>query len=420
MYLLKLSLCRFQPIETCLVPSTQSHIPPSLPPSLPQELAEQAEKLGEATEEAGIRTRRQKQKGMDEEEVPLTAHMEHDEHEGLDEEQLKEHEEVTKVKNVKFVELGKYRMETWYYSPFPKELFSDGPALDVLYFCEASMKFFKHKSELHRWLKKMDPSERHPPGNEIYRDAKLSMFEVDGAEQKIYCQNLCYFAKLFLDHKTLFYDVDPFLFYVLCEYDGRGFHPVGYFSKEKYSDAGFNLACILTFPSYQRKGYGRFLINFSYELSKKEEKLGSPEKPLSDLGLVSYRSYWASQLLALLKTMYAEAAREARREGRGGGEVNLPALSIMDLAKRTSFVTEDIVSTFTFLGLLRYISGQYLIYAPLELVEELAEKFPVKPPVVDPARLHWAPLITMDVKRDKWSIHSKVQPPELQHHARTA
>ena len=59
-------------------------------------------------------------------------------------------------------------------------------------------------------------------GNEIYRDAKLSMFEIDGAEQKIYCQNLCYFAKLFLDHKTLFYDVDPFLFYVLCEYDDRG------------------------------------------------------------------------------------------------------------------------------------------------------------------------------------------------------
>lgn len=28
--------------------------------------------------------------------------------------------QVTKVKNVKFVELGRYRMETWYYSPFPK------------------------------------------------------------------------------------------------------------------------------------------------------------------------------------------------------------------------------------------------------------------------------------------------------------
>jgi hypothetical protein len=29
-------------------------------------------------------------------------------------------------------------------------------------------------------------------------------------------------AKLFLDHKTLYYDVDPFLFYVLCEVDDRG------------------------------------------------------------------------------------------------------------------------------------------------------------------------------------------------------
>jgi histone acetyltransferase MYST1 len=50
------------------------------------------------------------------------------------------------------------------------------------------------------------------------------MFEVDGYEQRIYCQNLCYIAKLFLDHKTLYYDVDPFLFYVLCEVDERGEH----------------------------------------------------------------------------------------------------------------------------------------------------------------------------------------------------
>jgi hypothetical protein len=33
----------------------------------------------------------------------------------------------------------------------------------------------------------------------------------------MFCQNLCFLAKLFLDHKTLYYDVDLFLFYVLCE-----------------------------------------------------------------------------------------------------------------------------------------------------------------------------------------------------------
>ena len=50
---------------------------------------------------------------------------------------------------------------------------------------------------------------------------------MDGKKEKLYCQNLCYLAKLFLDHKTLYYDVDLFLFYVLCENDERGSHIVG-------------------------------------------------------------------------------------------------------------------------------------------------------------------------------------------------
>lgn len=48
---------------------------------------------------------------------------------------------------------------------------------------------------------------------------------------QVYAQNLCLLAKLFLDHKTLYYDTDPFLFYVMCEHDIRGYHMVGFFSK---------------------------------------------------------------------------------------------------------------------------------------------------------------------------------------------
>lgn len=46
-----------------------------------------------------------------------------------------------------------------------------------------------------------------------------------------------------------------------CECDDRGAHVVGYFSKEKASEEGFNLACILTLPAYQRRvRQGRLVV----------------------------------------------------------------------------------------------------------------------------------------------------------------
>ena len=104
---------------------------------------------------------------------------------------------------------------------------------------------------------------RHPPGDEIYRDGRISIFEVDGRKNKIYCQNLCLLSKMFLDHKSLFYDVEPFLFYVMTETDEDGAHFVGYFSKEKLSPKNYNVSCIMTLPVRQRQGWGSLLIDFS-------------------------------------------------------------------------------------------------------------------------------------------------------------
>ncbi|KAL8914716.1 MAG: hypothetical protein Q9171_000729 [Xanthocarpia ochracea] len=220
---------------------------------------------------------------------------------------------------IKCVNFGGYEIETWYAAPYPEEYSRNR----VLYICEFCLKYMN--SDYVAWRHKLKCPAKHPPGDEIYRDRSISIFEVDGRKNPVYCQNLCLLAKLFLGSKTLYYDVEPFLFYVMTEYDELGCHFVGYFSKEKRPSSQNNVSCILTLPTHQRKGYGNLLISFSYLLTRVEGKTGSPEKPLSDMGLVSYRNYW--RLVLSYELLKQEEP-----------------LSIVDLSGRTGMTADDIVA----------------------------------------------------------------------------
>lgn len=242
------------------------------------------------------------------------------------------HQEVSRVRNLTRVQMGKFELDPWYFSPYPVE-FTEEP---MMYICEFCLSYFGDQRPFTRHRQKC--TMLHPPGNEIYRDDYVSFFEIDGRRQRTWCRNLCLLSKLFLDHKTLYYDVDPFLFYCMTTRDEHGCHLVGYFSKEKESTEGYNLACILTLPQYQRKGLGRLLIAFSYELSKREGRLGSPEKPLSDLGLLSYRAYWQETIVDILMD--------------GRGEVNVEEIGAL-----SAMTTTDVLHTLQNLNMLRYSVG---------------------------------------------------------------
>jgi hypothetical protein len=155
----------------------------------------------------------------------------------------------------------------------------------------------------------------------------------------LFCQNLSLFAKLFLDNKSVFFDVTGFNYFLLVytpppaassprhpktsaspdalsnqspsdDVPVPRQHIVGFFSKEKMSWDNNNLACILIFPPWQRKGLGALLMGISYEISRREGVMGGPEKPISDLGKKGYKRFWGGEISRWLLSLELREGEE--------------------------------------------------------------------------------------------------------------
>ncbi|QSZ30772.1 hypothetical protein DSL72_000330 [Monilinia vaccinii-corymbosi] len=275
---------------------------------------------------------------------------------------------------IEYIDFGAYQIDIWYAAPYPEE-YSRNKALFICEFCLRYM-----ESDIVAWRHKTKCPWKHPPGDEIYRDGKIMIFEVDGRKNPLYCQNLCLLAKLFLGSKTLYYDVEPFLFYVMTEYDELGCHFVGYFSKEKRPSSLNNVSCILVLPIHQRKGYGHLLIDFSYLLTRVEKKTGSPEKPLSDMGLVSYRNYWRLVLCYFLQ----------RFEPSG----RIP--SVKSISDEMGLTPDDVISGLDAMGTLIRdpMTGTYAMKLQPEYYKEVIHQHEAKGYAkLNPKGLVWTPFV---------------------------
>ncbi|CAK9784122.1 acyl-CoA N-acyltransferase [Cutaneotrichosporon oleaginosum] len=251
----------------------------------------------------------------------------------------REHDAVTRVRNFEDVRFGEYLVQTWYYSPYPmpekKEEEGRAPAprgrkrksdtnersahvlshgvgqggegaRGRLWVCDLCFKYMHTRAGWERHTAAC--AQMQPPGRKAYRRGSYTIWEVDGADAQLYCQNLSLFGKLFIDHKSVFFHVENFLFYVLCDAaTSKRDQVMAFFSKEKTSYDDYNLACIVTFPPHQGRGFGKLLIEFSYYLTRGAPSPGTPERPLSDLGLKGYLAFWVAVVLRVCRRLLADA-----------------------------------------------------------------------------------------------------------------
>ncbi len=67
-------------------------------------------------------------------------------------------------------------------------------------------------------------------------------------------------------------------------------------------------------------------MTLSYEISLKEGKLGTPERPLSDLGRISYYRWWIQKIIDFFRVHQNEN------------------FSIADIIKETGIIEKDILA----------------------------------------------------------------------------
>lgn len=299
--------------------------------------------------------------------------------------------------NIKQVVLGNLVFDTWFRSLYPEDIV--GKEAERLYVCRWC---FRYSCDCSAYIKhtRVCGYKKTPPGTKVYDNEGYSVWEVDGEVYKLLAQNLSLFAKLFLDHKSVFFDVSSFLYYLLIFTDPKApgeYHILGYFSKEKLSWDQNNLACILIFPPYQHKQLGKLLMGISYKLSAWEWDtgvIGGPEKPLSEMGRKSYVGFWAERIARFFllgppgRVIHENVSDKPGSLKRVRKPTTSEQMTIREIGQSTGMLVEDVVTALKEMGIVENLNDKREKVAPSEPDTEIEEAIVRKENVLEWTKIH--------------------------------
>ncbi|KAK5075210.1 SAS complex subunit [Lithohypha guttulata] len=285
-------------------------------------------------------------------------------------------------RNIDKVVLGTLLFDTWYFSPYPESVLFGHDH----HSSKASLNGDARNGHLEKTIVppchvqdlEANPETWWPVPKtalKVYDWDGYTVWDVDGEQEKLYCQNLSLYAKLFLEQKSVFFDTSGFHYFVLTYTPpsntassglnknrvrgrrssgsatdlGLKTQVMGFFSKENLSWDANNLACILVFPPFQHRNLGQLLMAVSYKLSGWEWEdsiIGGPEKPLSLLGRKSYLRFWSERIARYFMGQSADADGQKIFGGPSKSKASFAKeeMTVRDIGERTGMLPEDVIA----------------------------------------------------------------------------
>lgn len=105
-----------------------------------------------------------------------------------------------------------------------------------------------------------------------------------------------------------------------------------------------NLACILVFPPWQKRGLGQILIAASYHLGRREGRFGGPERPLSALGRKGYSGFWCGEVWRYLLGLDDAGVVEPGKKVTTSKVKEPVSVTVEEISRETFILAEDVVA----------------------------------------------------------------------------